>query len=270
MGGMDFSCQQCHTEQNHGIAGMALHSVDEGAAAATCESCHTEQPHSANSTIAGILNFHTEKVACQTCHIPAFARSIPTTVEWYWDEAGQDLDPIPTDEFGLPTYDKKKGSFVHAMNVKPTYMWYDGKWDRMLLRDNDVYEEAGTVDDPVVLGTPVATRDTPGAKIYPFKKMIGRQAADTTDKRMIVPHLFGTKAGENPYWMSYDWGLALAEGAAYAGQEYSGDYGFVNTVMYLTVNHEIAPVADALTCDDCHGNTAFFTSLGYGADPGPQ
>ena len=108
--------------------------------------------------------------------------------------------------------------------------------------------------------------------IYPFKKMIGNQIADAGNNTMLVPHLFGLKGGPNPYWAKYDWDLALQDGAAYTGQTYSGNYEFVDTVMYLTVNHEVAPKEDALggenACADCHsqGQTNW-TALGYTDDP---
>jgi hypothetical protein len=97
--------------------------------------------------------------------------------------------------------------------------------------------------------------------------MIGRQAADAVNQTMLVPHLFGMGPGENPYWAKYDWDLALAEGAAYAGQDYSGEYEFVDTVMYLSINHEIAPKEEARGCGDCHFGGIDFTTLGYDGDP---
>ena len=59
----------------------------------------------------------------------------------------------------------------------------------------------------------------------------------------------------------------MREGTACAGQEYSGEYGFVDTVTYLKLSHEVAPREKALFCDDCHGVDGFFESLGYEADP---
>jgi octaheme c-type cytochrome (tetrathionate reductase family) len=267
MDGLNFTCQQCHTNEEHGFSGMPLHSVDDGGLAADCARCHTDSPHEANGTVASILNTHTDRIACQTCHIPAFARQKPTKVEWYWSEAGQDLETIPTDEYGMALYDKMKGRFVYDKNVVPTLKWFDGNWQRKVINATDTYTEAGTAADPVVLATPTADINTMGAKIYPFKKMIGDQPVDPINKRVLVPHLFGTAGGENPYWGKYDWGLALADGTAYAGQEYSGTYDFANTEAYLTVNHEIAPAEDALTCGNCHGNDGFFTALGYDGDP---
>ncbi|MBD3649473.1 MAG: cytochrome C, partial [Pseudomonadales bacterium] len=122
------------------------------------------------------------------------------------------------------------------------------------------------------LGKPSADYNTVGAKIYPFKKMIGNQPADANNNTIIVPHLFGTKGGPNPYWGTYDWNLALQEGAAYSGQTYTGDYEFVDTVMYLAVNHEVAPSEQALgmdgTCTDCHtADQIDWTALGWSGDP---
>ena len=269
MGGRDFTCQTCHTAQNHGIAGMALHSVDEGGRRPDCTRCHGEtNVHATNDLISPVLNFHLSRVACETCHIPTFARSMPTKVEWYWEDAGQDVDPIPVDEFGKPTYDKKKGTFVWDKNVQPSYHWFDGKWNRMVIGLSDTYANAGTVADPVVIAEPTATAADEDAKVYPFKRMIGSQPADAVEKRLLVPHLFGSAAGENAFWAKYDWGAAIAEGAAYAGQPYSGEFEFANTVMYLRVSHEVAPASQALHCDDCHGVTSFWQQLGI-EDPFP-
>ena len=127
--------------------------------------------------------------------------------------AGQDIDPIPMDEFGMPTYDKKKGRSVHAMNVRPELMWYNHTWEKMAIGVNDTY----TVEPVVLFDAPRCSgrvdKDDPDSKLYPFKKMIGRQPADTVNKRMIVPHLFGMAGGANPYWAKFDWDLAMAEGA---------------------------------------------------------
>ncbi len=265
MGGLDFNCQECHTASHHKIAGTTeLHS-DEGQA--SCTECHSEtETHTENGLVALLLNRHAKRIGCQTCHIPTFSRSQATTVAWYWNEAGEDRTDIPQ-QFGKDTYSKKKGRFVWAKNVTPTYLWYNGKWQHKVVNANDTYTEAGTAADPVVIAAPTATIADENAKIYPFKKLIGRQPADTTNQRLVVPHLFGTGPGPNPYWVKFDWGLAIAEGTAYAGQPYSGDYGFVNTVNYLSINHEVAPKESALRCEDCHGVEGFFEALGYDKDP---
>ena len=265
MGGLGFACQRCHKESGHKIAGATMLHSAEGEIA--CVNCHSAtKTHTENSLIASLLNLHTDRVACQTCHIPTFSRTQATTTEWYWDEAGNDNAPNPQ-QHGKDTYSKKKGRFVWDKDITPTYMWFNGAWERKIVNAADTFVEAGTVADPVVVGAPTATNADADAKIYPFKKMIGTQPADSVDCRLLVPHLFGTVPGENPYWISFDWGLAVEEGAAYAGQPYSGEFKFVNTVNYLSLNHEIAPKESALGCEDCHGKSAFWTQLGYDGDP---
>ena len=258
--GGDFSCQRCHTATDHQIAGMPIHS--QGGGRVECTDCHTGSVH-AN----GLLNTHTANIACQTCHIPTFSRDLPTKVEWYWEDAGQDVDPIPTDQYGMPLYNKLKGTFVWGKNVTPELMWFNGKWNRMMINVNDTITEV-----PVVLASPVGAKDDGVSKIYPFKKMIGNQPADLNNQTVLVPHLFGLLGGPNPYWVAYDWTLALVDGATYTGQTYSGQHYFVDTVMYLSVNHEIAPASGARSCSSCHDvNTGIdFTALGYTANPNPM
>jgi len=273
--GGNFSCVACHGVKkdmdgelvDHGIGGMPYHSVDDGDMKG-CDNCHGDRANiHAGSSAENIVANH-QTLACQVCHIPTFARDTSTKVEWYWEDAGQDIDPIPVDpDTGRPTYDKKKGTFVWANDVQPELLYFDGKWNRMMINVNDQYTST-----PVDLGSPTADYTTPGAMIYPFKKMIGNQVADAGNSTMLVPHLFGGKGGPNPYWAKYDWNLALQDGAAKTGQTYSGAFNFVDTFMYLTVNHEVAPAEQALginnQCADCHfGDRVDWTALGYTGDP---
>ena len=92
------------------------------------------------------------------------------------------------------------------------------------------------------------------------------------NERMTKIHLFGLAGGPNPYWVGYDWNLALQDGALATGQNYSGQYTFVDTEMYLTVNHEIAPKEMALgmnqECADCHfQDQVDWQALGWSGDP---
>jgi octaheme c-type cytochrome (tetrathionate reductase family) len=273
--GGDFTCVECHGVNkvgdklvDHGIGGMPLHSTDDGAMK-SCVDCHGDRDNiHVALPVAGMIGDH-PTLACQVCHIPTFARGVTATkTEWYWADAGQDVDPIPVDPAtGRPTYDKKKGTFVWENNVRAEFLYFDGKWDRMMINVNDQYTET-----PVVFAAPTADYTTPGAMIYPFKKMIGNQVADANNNTMLVPHLFGSKGGPNAYWGAYDWDLALQDGAARTGQTYSGEFEFVDTVMYLSVNHEVAPKEEALgvnsNCADCHiVGVVNWAALGYDGDP---
>jgi len=275
--GANLECVACHQVErdsegnmlSHGIGGMPYHSVDEGVMK-QCDDCHGDRfnIHAGTSVESTIGRPGHDSLACQACHIPAFARNTSTKVEWYWEEAGQNVDPIPVDPAtGRPTYDKKKGTFVWANDVRPTLRYFNGKWEKFLINENDQYESL-----PAVLANPVGDYNDPNAMIYPFKKMIGNQPADANNNTILVPHLFGTAGGPNPYWGKYDWNLALQDGAAVTGQTYTGTYEFVDTEMYLTVNHEVAPKEQAYgmggTCVDCHTDDQIdWAGLGWSDDP---
>lgn len=262
-GGKDFRCQTCHEADDHGISGMVWHSVTEGGESPDCVRCHTLSPHPASNQLSPFLNAHTAAVACETCHIPTFSRQMATKMAWYWDEAGPENEPDTIEtQFGQPTWDAMKGRFVWGKDVQPVYRWYDGQWTRMIINVSDTFTAAGTEADPVIMQAPTATAATDGAKIYPFKKFVGRQPADSVNHRILVPHLFGTATGDHPYWVEYDWDLALQDGTTYAGQPYSGNYEFVNTVSYLRVSHEVAPADEAKKCNECHGVASFWEQIG--------
>jgi len=279
--GGNMTCTACHGgnhdpktgDLNHGIAGMPLHSVNEGEMK-QCADCHGDRKriHAGTSVEDMLVNetWH-DRLACQVCHIPAIARKISTKTEWYWADAGQNISPIPVDPAtGRPTYDKLKGTFVWKNNVRPTLRYSNGMWDRKVVLANDKY-----VEEPISLGHPVGDYTDPNAMIYPYKLMKGNQVVDPVTKTILVPHLFGTQSGPNPYWGKWDWNNAIIDAAAYTGQDYSGTYAFADTTMLLSVNHEVAPKEMALgsgemptSCMDCHqSDMVDWGSLGWSGDP---
>jgi octaheme c-type cytochrome (tetrathionate reductase family) len=278
--GADLDCVDCHGANhepdtgayNHGVAGMALHSVHEGEMK-QCTDCHGSARAIHQDTPAMDLlerGWH-DRLACQVCHIPAIARHTATKTEWYWEDAG-DADRVPQEipGTGQKDYDKMKGSFMWAKNVRPVLRYANGEWNRKLINVSDTYES-----EPIDLASPVGSYSDAEAMIYPFKLMVGNQPVDPVYQRVMVPHLFGGKGGSNPYWVKYDWNLALQDGAAYTGQPFSGTYGFASTEMLLSVNHEVAPKEMALgygpapdSCRDCHTTGVIdFTELGWTGDP---
>ncbi len=278
-GAAQFDCVDCHEVKrdadgkmlSHGIGGMPFHSVDEGSMK-QCDDCHgSAATIHAGTSVETIVNVH-GTLACQVCHIPTFARNEPTKTEWYWEDAGKNLDPAPAPDpdTGMPSWDNMKGTFNWENNVRPVLRFFNGKWTKALIGESDTY-----TSEPVVLGAPVGDYTDPNARIYPFKKMIGNQVANTTTGTIMVPHLFGTAGGPNPYWGKYDWSLAVQDAAAVTGQSYNpatDTLGFVATEMYLTVNHEVAPKEMAYgmdgDCSDCHlGDQIDWAALGWSGDP---
>ena len=280
--GGNFTCVTCHDVERthageqlgHGIGGMPFHSVEEGSMK-QCSGCHGEndEAHAAKD-LGGLFSAPNneprhQRLACQVCHIPAIARQVSTKTVWNWEDAGKDypvlIDPIS----GRPTYDNKKGTFKWEFNVRPVLRVHNGKWNKVMINVNDTYETP-----PVMMAEPAANPSDQTAMIYPFKRMIGKQIADKNNKTMLAPHLFGLAGGPNPYWEKYDWDLALEDGAAYTGQTYSGNgaFEFVETEMFLSVNHEVAPGEMSLgkdnKCTDCHSPDLIdWPSLGHNSDP---
>ncbi len=254
MGGMDFNCTECHKTEGHKIAGAGHTSMALGKSRLTCEECHEGDIHK-----LGVLNRHVDAVACETCHIPAFARAEPTKVWWDWSTAGKDSADIK-DEFGKSTFNKKKGSFVWAKNVTPTYAWFNGQAD---------YYAAGdkfNPDEVLKLNSPRGDVSDAKAKIYPFKVMKGKQPYDTGHGYLITPKLFG----KDGFWKTFDWNKAAELGMKTSGLEYSGSYDFVETEMYWPIHHMVAPADQAIKCMTCHGRNGKlldWQALGYTGDP---
>ena len=254
--GQDFTCQECHTTENHNIAGNAMFASPAGGNHLQCTSCHKENLHAKR-----ILNWHGKTLACQACHIPEYARAAPTKVWWDWSTAGSG-QPENKDELGMETFDNKKGSFRWEKNAVPTYAWFNGVSGQYALGN------AMNPDGVTHLNWLQGNRLDPQAKIYPFKVMRGKQPYDKQSRQLAVPKLYG-KTG---FWGNgFNWADAIAEGMKSAGLAFSGDFGFAETSAFWKINHMVAPAEMALKCVACHATDGTgrldWTALGYGGDP---
>ncbi len=257
MGGMGFECQNCHKTTAHNVAGRFA-GIPGSECRVMCSDCHGDTPH--QGVFKDRLDGHSDSIACQTCHIPEFAREVPTKMYWDWSKAGQDVDTVSTDEYGKPTYNMMKGEFVWGMNVTPTYAWFNGSFDKYFLGDKV------DPDEITILSEPLGDRYDPDSKIYPFKIHLAKQISDAQYDYLLIPDLFG---GEDSYWATFDWDRAARAGMEYVDVPYSGEYEFVETSLYESINHEVAPKESALQCKDCHLDSGAmdFAVLGYEGDP---
>ncbi|HBG07373.1 MAG: cytochrome C [Geobacteraceae bacterium GWC2_58_44] len=261
MGKIKLTCESCHQAANHDVRGEALSvSPGSGPRAMGCTSCHRKDVHK-----SAALNKHVSKVACQTCHIPTFARAIPTTMWWDWSSAGKEVKPeeIKKESPGDKLYDKTRGEMIVGKDLVPTYLWYNGSVDRVLL---------GEKIDPakvVRLSAPRGERKDPDAKIFPFKVMKGKQPYDTQNRTVAVVNSYGPSTSETAYSVNYDWNKAIEAGMKAAGQPYSGKYGWIETSMAWSLNHMVAPKEKTLRCLECHGEKGRidWKTLGYPRDP---
>ena len=267
--GLNFTCSTCHVTDKHTWAGSrydVLASDPHGTGkpgerrdVATCESCHGNEPHPVGGNPLLVakgmkLNDHTNKIACQTCHIPEFARGgVATKTLWDWSTAGQldDGKIIKRHEYTqadgkeLHTYLSTKGDFDWGEDVVPFYSWFNGQVE---------YTTADAIIDPsqtVEINRIGGVLGEEGARIWPFKRMIGRQAYDSGNNKLAYSHVWGPET-DTAFWTNFDWANAVEAGMKAAGQEYSGEYGFVDTHMYWPITHMVAPATEALDCKSCH------------------
>jgi hypothetical protein len=197
----------------------------------------------------------------------------------------------PASSLTATSYDYIKGNFTWQRNVTPAYRWSNGKSSHATTADRADLSGMGLTSadaDRISLGEPVG--GPADGKIMPFKLMRGRQAMylDGANGFVINPNVFGPgsfwgviqavgydyttytfDAGTLPGQPSVDklWGKILATGAVAAGQVPAGTPAFARydgvnpgydwryTKLYMDMNHEVAPKAQALGaagCADCH------------------
>lgn len=286
-GGLNFSCATCHTSDEHSVDGSRyameardLHGIDipgsSHAGRASCESCHGSKPH--DFGINNKLNDHTDKVACQTCHIPEFARGgVPTKMFWDWSQATEKMQrdengelvlnakgkPVlyfEYDENGWLSYANHKGVFRNEVNVPPVYRWFDGQVEYTMLDDEIDPQQRVSVNK--VKGS----YGDPDSRIWPFKRMTGKQPYDKQTNRLLATNVFGPD-GDDALWTNFDWVKALMVGqadavATGAAQDlFSGEHGFVDNEMFWPITHMVAPKEQALQCDSCHARDGRLADL---------
>lgn len=222
-------CVDCHTTQQHQIAGggyMIAHELTDVVVA--CANCHTEQPHVTGAS--AILNMHTDRVACQSCHIPFIARDpeFPTQM---------------TRDYTVPVYNEATGLYGPTIgkenDVVPTYFWWDSH------RMETPPKPLGSIDDP-------------GARITPWKPMEVTVPFDAdTDSPVYIK--------QGVYKIKGDLDAAVNAGVEASGQEYGGEWEAVTELMYFDAQHQVAPAAESLQCGDCHSEEGRldFVALGY-------
>jgi octaheme c-type cytochrome (tetrathionate reductase family) len=263
--GLNFTCQTCHTTENHTIAGSRYDWDVKGETnLKTCVTCHSEAPHSDET-----MDAHTARVACQTCHIPEYAKELYTKTSWDWSTAGELKDGegdfegrkvwvVKKDEAGNKIYMSNKGSFEWGVVLTPDYAWYNGDSTWITLDDELAAEGYTPIN---MLHGDVNDEN---ALIFPMKSFYAVQPADAGTNKLVVPNLFPTNP-ETAYWKNWDWALAAQGGQAVVGREFSGEIGWAETVMYWPLTHQVSPADQALECTECHSGEGRldFVALGY-------
>ncbi len=241
--GPDMACVDCHTTERHQMKGKYFASSTSNRDRAHCEDCHGGVPH-----VNQKLNEHTVKVDCRTCHIPVFAKVNATKMYWDWTTAGrlENGEPMTMyDDDGNISYLSIKGDFIWERNVTPEYVWFNGNANRHLITDKiDV--------DTLEINTLYGSYEDYNSKIIPVKVHRGKQPYDIHNKTLVQLNVWNTKEGTGAFWLDFDFNQAIKNGMEYVGMPYSGEYGFIDTKVYLPLSHMVSKAEDALQCQDCH------------------
>lgn len=265
-GGAGLSCSDCHKQEEHLIKGKLYTLSSENKDRVTCIECHTEKPHDDNN-----LNFHTNKLACQTCHIPEVAKVYPTKMYWDWSDAGKKnkkgkplvikkrydfkTEDGKVDSNKWYSYHGKKGNFILQKNLKPSYVWFNGTADHVIIGD-----KFNPADAPIILNKLGGSSTDGKSKVWPVKIMKGKQHYDTVNNTFVVPRLFGKKES-GAYWKNYDWDMANKAGMKHVGEPYSGKFDFIETETYWLLNHMIPTKEETLSCEDCHSKNSVLAGV---------
>jgi octaheme c-type cytochrome (tetrathionate reductase family) len=245
---VNMQCVDCHKTMDHKIKGNLYSVSSMDLNRLSCEECHSATPHKED-----IINEHTLKVACQTCHIPTYAKANATKLEWDWSTAGKLNNGEPfeiDDKDGNHTYLSIKGSFKWGKNLKPDYVWFNGKANHYLMG-----EVINDTTHPVQINTLYGSYDDVNSKITPVKIHRGNQPYDPVNRILITPKLYSDKKGDGAFWQDFDWQKSAEVGMQDNGLPFSGKVGFIKTIAYWPINHMVAPKEESLACTECHSQS---------------
>jgi hypothetical protein len=251
--GANLNCLDCHTSQNHRIAGKGtdLRETDLDVEMA-CTQCHANKATSTGHSTADV-NRHVNRVACQTCHIPTYAKNAADTAATEATETHRTW--LRSDATAPPFHP----SSVKANNLTPRYRF----WNRFAF--NYRLGEVAQLD-PVTGAYPTSRPDgdvndiNPDNKLYPFKYKTAEQPRMTSTGKLIA-------VDTSVYFAAANADAATRAGLANMGHSENEAYTWVTTDTFQLLNHQISPSAQALNCTACHGSTTRINlqgELGYG------
>ncbi len=166
-------CTACHTVQGHKIARGSrvtdMHGWELQHIEVDCANCHGAAPHPVwpDNPALKPYNEHAAFIACETCHIP-YTSGASRRI-WY-STYGVTNGP----EAQIPLRDAATGVFepysVYGADyaARPVYRWFNGSVSML----------AEPLHDASAWDFRVATRETPGAKIYPFRPIVNGMVMD--------------------------------------------------------------------------------------------
>lgn|SRR5574341_492606 len=236
------TCLDCHTAEDHQIAGGAdIKAQEVPEVEVTCSNCHTDG-HPSTEAVEGtdlvvgeVLDTHSEYVACQTCHIPLIAPN-------------PELPTLTYRDYSQPRLNEKTGLYGATNTMQgsliPEYYWWNGQMERV--------------------PQPVGSRGD--GMLTPWKRSTYNIVVDKADEHPIFLKL-------GVYFITGDVAKAVAKGVEDTQKinpdyAYSGEFAFKEETMVFSLNHSVAPADSALACAECHSaeGRLDWAALGYGED----
>ena len=240
--GGDLNCQNCHIVRNHRFAGKGsdIRPTDLDMHIA-CAACHTDKAKS-NGHSSWSINQHVSRIACQTCHIPYYAKDANDSVATEATEIHRTW--LSTSSLAEPFHPQS----TKANNIVPKYRFWNRYSENYLLGDIAKYDSS-TGGYPTSRPEGYVDDIWPDSKLYPFKYKTAEQPILDATGQLIA---LDTKV----YFETADPDQATSTGLVNMGYVGNEAYSWINTDTFQLLNHQISPASEALTCSDCHGNTA--------------
>jgi hypothetical protein len=252
--GANLTCQQCHTPQDHRIAGRGsdLRQTDlDVKMNCSTAACHPNKMTSSGHATADV-NKHINRVACQTCHIKTYARNAVDTTATESTEVYRDWT-IAEWNVSLNRWEPK---ITRGSDLRPEYAFWDGtSWNYSL--GELVRFEPATGTYPT--SRPEGDINGSGSKLYPFKYKKALQPLASIPGVLVA-------LDTAVYFSTGNFDSAVAAGLVNMGYPNTTAHENVETDTYQLITHEVMPRANALTCTQCHTSTATqmnLKSMGY-------
>ncbi len=163
-------CTDCHKVDHHKMARGSrvtdMHAWERQNVEVDCSNCHNPAAPHRDPELAAYNN-HTALIACETCHIPwtsGASRRI-------WAST---FGVAEGPEASIPKLDPESGAYEPysvysgAYNSRPAYRWFNGSSSML----------AEPIHDVNAWDSRVAGKQTPGAKIYPFRPIVSGMVLD--------------------------------------------------------------------------------------------
>lgn len=167
------ACTDCHKVAAHKFARGSrvsdMHAWERQDVEVDCINCHNARPHPEWPDNPAFVpyNEHAAFIACETCHIP---RTSGAARRIWHSTFGVTSGP----ESQIPILDPETGMFEpysvygHDYAARPAYRWFNGSVSML----------AEPMHDAHAWDFRVASKATPGAKIYPFRPIVNGMVMD--------------------------------------------------------------------------------------------